>query len=139
MSGLPFLMSTFFIAITMQRSAFFSALGLALAVCLMPLWVHAGEGHNHGEAPAAASPVLLPARFGEIALLVELARSDQEQQKGLMFRRTMPADQGMLFVFEKEQRLGFWMKNTYLPLSIAFLNSEFEIVVTGPKKYKYNA
>jgi uncharacterized membrane protein (UPF0127 family) len=77
---------------------------------------------------AAASPVLLPARFGEVALLVELARSDQEQQKGLMFRKTMPADQGMLFVFEKEQRLGFWMKNTYLPLSIAFLNSEFEIV-----------
>lgn len=79
-------------------------------------------------APSAASPVLLPARFGEVALQVELARSDQEQQKGLMFRKSMPADQGMLFVFEKEQRLGFWMKNTYLPLSIAFLNSEFEIV-----------
>lgn len=79
-------------------------------------------------APSAASPVLLPAHFGEVALQVELARSDQEQQKGLMFRKSMPADQGMLFVFEKEQRLGFWMKNTYLPLSIAFLNSEFEIV-----------
>ncbi len=79
-------------------------------------------------ASASASPVLLPARFGEVALQVELARSEQEQQKGLMFRKSMPADQGMLFVFEKEQRLGFWMKNTYLPLSIAFLNSEFKIV-----------
>jgi len=75
-----------------------------------------------------ASPVLLPARFGEVALQVELARSEQEQQQGLMFRKSMPADQGMLFVFEKEQRLGFWMKNTYLPLSIAFLNSAFKIV-----------
>lgn len=79
-------------------------------------------------SPTASSPVLVPAHFGEVALQVELARSDQEQQRGLMYRKTMPADQGMLFVFEKAQRLGFWMKNTYLPLSIAFLNADFKIV-----------
>lgn len=81
-----------------------------------------------GSPSASPAPLFLPARFGEVALQVELARTDAEQQKGLMFRKTMPADQGMLFVFEREQHLGFWMKNTYLPLSIAFLNADFVIV-----------
>lgn len=79
-------------------------------------------------ASAPASVRLIPARLGTHSLQVELAISEAEQQKGLMFRRELPADQGMLFVFEREQRLSFWMKNTYLPLSIAFLNSALEIV-----------
>ena len=45
-----------------------------------------------------------------------------------MFRREMPEDQGMLFVFPQEQRLSFWMKNTYLPLSIAYIDAKGTIV-----------
>lgn len=59
----------------------------------------------------------------EIRLNVEIAANDREREKGLMYRTSMPQDSGMLFVFEKDKRLSFWMKNTYIPLDIAFIDS----------------
>ena len=55
-------------------------------------------------------------------LKVEVARSVQERNKGLMGRKHLPSNQGMLFVFERPQRLSFWTKNTYIPLSIGFFD-----------------
>ncbi|MFZ5806391.1 MAG: DUF192 domain-containing protein [Verrucomicrobiota bacterium] len=60
--------------------------------------------------------------FKDRALGVECARTPQERARGLMYRDALPLDQGMLFVFEKEQRVSFWMKNTRIPLSIAFID-----------------
>jgi uncharacterized membrane protein (UPF0127 family) len=51
-----------------------------------------------------------------------------ERQRGLMFTESLPADEGMLFVFEREQILSFWMKNTPLPLSVAFIDRKGRIV-----------
>ena len=59
---------------------------------------------------------------------VEVARSIEEQRLGLMFRRKLKADRGMLFVYEADRRLDFWMKDTYIPLSIAYLAKNGEIV-----------
>lgn len=59
----------------------------------------------------------------EIRLDVEIAASERDRQKGLMYRTSLPHNSGMLFVFEKEKRLSFWMKNTYIPLDIAFIDS----------------
>ncbi len=59
---------------------------------------------------------------------VEVADSPEERRQGLMFRETLPADEGMLFVFEHEQVLSFWMKDTTIPLSIAFVSRDGEIV-----------
>ena len=53
----------------------------------------------------------------------ELAITPQEQQTGFMFRKDIPDGTGMLFIFEKEQLLAFWMKNTPTPLSIAYIDS----------------
>lgn len=53
---------------------------------------------------------------------VEIADSDILRNKGLMFRKNMAEDQGMFFVFPDVSRRGFWMKNTYIPLSIAFID-----------------
>lgn len=53
---------------------------------------------------------------------VEIAQDNLTRTKGLMFRNDMPEDQGMLFIFEVPQILSFWMKNTYLPLDIAFID-----------------
>jgi uncharacterized membrane protein (UPF0127 family) len=58
----------------------------------------------------------------------EVAQAPDERQIGLMYRRTMPANDGMLFVFEDAQLHCFWMKNTLLPLSIAFLADDGRIV-----------
>lgn len=56
-------------------------------------------------------------------LRVELALTAEQQGRGLMFRYSMPEDYGMLFVFPNPQPLSFWMRNTPLPLSIAFIDA----------------
>jgi uncharacterized membrane protein (UPF0127 family) len=66
--------------------------------------------------------------IGEQTFSLEIADSPEEREKGLMFRESMPADHGMIFVFERDRILGFWMKNTLIPLSIAYLNREGKII-----------
>jgi uncharacterized protein len=63
-----------------------------------------------------------------VEITVEIARTDEERASGLMFRKTLPDGQGMLFVFDRDQQLSFWMKNTVIPLSIAFIASDGHIL-----------
>lgn len=63
-----------------------------------------------------------------IVLKAEVARTEAERERGLMFRKSLGETEGMLFVFEKDEHLTFWMKDTSLPLSIAFLSSEGKIL-----------
>lgn len=57
-----------------------------------------------------------------ITVSVELARTPAEQKRGLMGRRSLPSDTGMLFVFPSDQILSFWMKDTLIPLDILFFD-----------------
>jgi uncharacterized membrane protein (UPF0127 family) len=57
-------------------------------------------------------------------LKVEIADSPMAREKGLMFRSKLAHDEGMLFIFDKEELLSFWMKNTFIPLSIGFFDSK---------------
>ncbi|MDR1929946.1 MAG: DUF192 domain-containing protein [Treponema sp.] len=59
---------------------------------------------------------------GKVNLEAEIARTDEERSAGLMFRKALPGGRGMLFVFDRDQVLSFWMKNTLIPLSIAFIS-----------------
>ncbi len=61
-------------------------------------------------------------------LTVEVADTDKKRRKGLMGRSFLEQDAGMLFVFETPQIVSFWMKNTSIPLSIAFINEDYEII-----------
>ncbi len=70
---------------------------------------------------------LLPLCVGAGTLRVEVADDPYERSLGLMYRRELPEDRGMLFVFPYPQRLSFWMKNTYVPLSIAYIGSDWVI------------
>jgi uncharacterized membrane protein (UPF0127 family) len=64
----------------------------------------------------------------KVEVRVEIADDDAERAQGLMGRTALGDDRGMLFVFGEEQHLLFWMRNTLIPLSIAFMDSEERIV-----------
>ena len=69
-------------------------------------------------------------RDGQIITVVnaEIADNDETRQRGLMFRQSLADGEGMLFVFESDQILSFWMKNTYIPLSIAYITFDGRII-----------
>jgi uncharacterized membrane protein (UPF0127 family) len=60
----------------------------------------------------------------DVTVKTEVARTPLEKEKGLMFRKILGENEGMLFFYEADQRLSFWMRNTYLPLSIAFISAD---------------
>ncbi len=74
-------------------------------------------------AEAAGPRVVIETDAGEVEVAVEVADDDEERQLGLMNRESLAADAGMLFVFEEDSSGGFWMKNTLIPLSIAFADA----------------
>jgi len=76
--------------------------------------------------PQSLSTVQLNAGMHNIR--AQVAATPDQRQIGLMFRTDMPAHEGMLFVFEQPQPQCFWMRNTRLPLSIAFLGDDGTIV-----------
>ena len=69
--------------------------------------------------------IVLP--VGPAAFQTELAATEDQRETGLMFRTALTDTQGMLFIFEKDQHLNFWMKNTLIPLSIAYIASSGQI------------
>ncbi len=66
--------------------------------------------------------------IGGHQVTAEVARTDSERERGLMGRTHLDLAQGMLFIFDRDDHLEFWMKNTPLPLSIAFLSAEGKIL-----------
>jgi uncharacterized protein len=67
-------------------------------------------------------------RIGKKTISVEVAKSVEQQQHGLMYRSQLLPDEGMLFIFDQERILSFWMKNTYIDLDIAYISAKKAIV-----------
>ena len=71
---------------------------------------------------------------------VEVAKTPEERSHGLMGRKHLGKDEGMLFIFETEDYHGFWMKDTLIPLSIAFIDKDGRIVwITDMKPLTLNS
>ncbi len=75
-------------------------------------------------AQAATEPLGIVAKNGRHAFQVEVMRDDAQRARGLMYRRSMAPDHGMLFDFERPAPVTMWMKNTYLPLDMVFIRSD---------------
>lgn len=67
-------------------------------------------------------------KLGAHTLTVEIADTPRLRERGLMFRKKLEPNSGMLFVFERVQPMAFWMKNTLIPLSIAYIDEHKKIV-----------
>ena len=81
-----------------------------------------GAGAQAQDAPQSLPAIRLNA--GMHIIKAELAQSPDQRAIGLMHRKSMPPNDGMLFVFEQPAAQCFWMKNTLLPLSIAFVTDD---------------
>jgi uncharacterized membrane protein (UPF0127 family) len=94
----------------------------ALAALLFVIPACGGDGSREGPT------VVLQAGDQSTTVAVEVADSPDERSVGLSGREELPADAGMLFLFDGPVTQGFWMKDTLIPLSIAFLDADGRIV-----------
>jgi len=79
-------------------------------------------------AGATIETLEVASKSGVHAFSVEVVDSDEERQKGLMFRKELPEGKGMLFDFKTEAPVSFWMKNTYVALDMIFIRGDGRIV-----------
>ena len=73
-------------------------------------------------------PIDLKRKGNSVTYFVEIADTPEKAQIGLMYRKTMPRNQGMLFVFPHPSIIRMWMKNTYIPLDMIFFNAQNQII-----------
>ena len=103
-----------------------------LAAC-SPMTADAGQKTaaaapaRHPESGLEVVPLSIASANGRHAFRVEVARSEPEQAKGLMFRTAMGADEGMIFPMEPARQASFWMKNTVIPLDLVFIGPDRRI------------
>ena len=104
----------------------------SLFLCFMITLV----GCSKETEPLAVS-TYFPLGIGEKTIFVQVVLTQSERQRGLMHRDSLPEDSGMLFIFETPRELGFWMKNTKIPLDIAYIEPSGRIAEIYPM-YPYN-
>jgi len=97
------------------------------------------QAATHSESGLAIIPITITTTRGAHTIRAEVARTPAEQARGLMFRTAMGANEGMLFPYEDNPHvLGFWMRNTVLPLDIIFITPDRRVLNIGANAVPYS-
>lgn len=113
---------------------FVGALVVAWAV-LVTSWVQA----QNGPQPRLRTTTLtITTNTGTHAFTVEMAETNEQKARGLMFRTTMAPDEGMLFDFRRDDIVTMWMQNTILPLDMIFISREGRVVSVAERTTPYS-
>jgi uncharacterized membrane protein (UPF0127 family) len=111
-------------------SAFLSiAIGFAVMMlgCLLAPNLHY-TSQAQGLQSFATAPLTLVTGTGRHKFTVEIAENDAQRSQGLMFRRALAPDQGMLFIYPSDRIISMWMKNTFIPLDMVFISNDGRVV-----------
>ena len=103
-----------------RQTAFALLLALLLALPAAMILIC---GPAEAQGPEAA-PKFKKILVGKTPLRVEVVDTLEKQERGLMFRQSLPENEGMLFVYREPQELAFWMRNTFIPLDIVFVGAD---------------
>jgi uncharacterized membrane protein (UPF0127 family) len=106
---------------------------LAVAGLALAAPIAAAEPAIHWIKPGPTVPLGIVSGTIRHRFQVERALTPAMQEQGLMFRRTMPRDHGMIFPMERPQGASFWMKNTYISLDIIFIGADHRILQIAPR------
>lgn len=99
------------------------AIAIFTVFALAPLAACSGQQAD-AAAPADESRAVLHTATGDYEFTVEIADDNAERAQGLMYRRELADDAGMLFDFETEREASFWMQNTFIPLDMIFIAAD---------------
>ena len=97
---------------------------MLFAVMLAASGCRQAQPRQRGSEPE----VILSTRGGEEHVRVEIARSEGERQRGLMYRQSLEGGRGMVFLWDHPEPLKFWMKNTYIPLDMVFIGADKHVL-----------
>jgi uncharacterized membrane protein (UPF0127 family) len=100
----------------------------AIAVCAAALAVAAATPATSPPPPFGRGTLVVTQNERRVTMTVEIAETTETRSYGLMNRKSLPDQAGMLFVFEEDAKWGFWMKNTLIPLSIGFIDKTWRLL-----------